>query len=311
MKILIIDSSYLMYKSYFAFRNKHLSVVKAGETINTSAVFGFTREIINLMIKFGYNFLICAWDSPPYIKKNKIPSYKERPKKDTPSLELERKLIKAILFSLKIPSLSSEGYEGEEVASSIINKLKKEYKTVDLYANDEDCFSLISNKTSLINTKKSALTKFNKKDLMKKYEVTPKQFIQFKALTGCRTDKVTGVKGVGPEKARWLINRFGTINNIKKNIGKIETENEKIAEKLKKSIKDGSLKESRYLTKINKPKKLIRFIPTENNDFKDILEYLEANTLITGSNYLSLKFIKINQKKQFKKIRRIVKWKKQ
>ncbi len=227
MKILVIDGNYLVYKSFFAFKNRHLTVEKDGIEITTSAIFGFVREIIKLTLEQKYNFIICAWDCPPYIKKIRVPSYKERPKKDIQSLSDEKIILIELLNDLKIPSIFSKGYEGEEVAASVIKKLEKYH--VDLYSNDEDCYALLSQRTHLVNTKKrhkkdrkTSFVAFTTRDLKEKYKVTPKEFIQFKALTGCKSDKVDGVVGIGPVTASALINEFKTVKNIKNNIEKIK-----------------------------------------------------------------------------------------
>ena len=307
MEIVVIDSSYLTYKSFYALKNKHLFVKKDGEKIITSAVFGFVREVINLTTKYKYNFIICAWDAPPYIKKTKVSSYKERPRTDTPELISEKEIIKAIMFDLNIPSIIAKGYEGEEVAASIIDRLND--NKIDLYTNDEDCYALISNRTSIVNSKDASLIRFKAENLNKKYKVTPEQFTHFKTLTGCKSDHISGVEGIGPVYASWLINKFGTISGIMENIDRIEKEKPKIAEKIIRSMKDRSIMVSKYLVKINRPKKLLQIIPSESLTYNEILEYLEANSFLRGSNLIALKFIKKNQRKLIKKIRKVVKWK--
>ena len=288
MKILLMDSSYLTYESYFAMKNRHLSVEKDNRTIITSSVFGFIKKIIRLTIEESFSFIICAWDSPPYIKKIIFPPYKERKKLDIPSMLEENTIIKALLFDLNIPCLFSTGYEGEEIISSIINRLPVD---TNIYSSDEDMYALLSDKVSMINTKEGKINKFTKKELQKKYNVTPKQFVTFKALTGCKSDKIQGVRGIGPEKASWLVNEFSTTKRMKKNIDIIETLKPDIAKKLKVAYNDKSLIISKYLTKICKPKKLINQTPQEKLNYQEILEYLETETLLSGSNLIALKFI--------------------
>jgi len=309
MKTLIIDSSYLAYKSFFAFKNKHLTVEKNGEIINTSSIFGFIREIIKLK-KLNYDFIICVFDTKPYLKKIKYESYKEGRKSSIPELGQEINIIKAILTDLKIPCLYAKGYEGEEVASALINILNNSNNTIDFYTNDEDCYALISNKTRLITTnKKLDIVYFGKDELKSKYNITPKQFVEFKILTGCRTDHVKGVTGIGPKNATILINKFNTVDNIINNLDEIRETNSKIAEKIEIAVKDNDIEKSKFLTRIDNPNKITRFALEHKIKYTDILEYIEAYSLIKGQNRLLLKNITNKQKNLFKAIRKEIKWK--
>uniref|UniRef100_A0A6M3KAP2 Putative exonuclease n=1 Tax=viral metagenome TaxID=1070528 RepID=A0A6M3KAP2_9ZZZZ len=316
MQTIIIDGSFLTYKSFFAFKNRHLSIEIDGNTITTSSVFGFLREIIRIAIGKNFPTIMVAWDKPPYLKKTEFPSYKERPKReDVPSMALEKELIIAILHDLCIPSICSNGYEGEDVINSIIKLIKKEYEKIYAYTNDEDCFALLSKNVFLINSKRDKETKRSefdittKKDLFNKYSVTPKEFRYFKALTGCRSDTVSGVNGIGPSGAKWLINTFGNLDKIKANLNNIKKQKPTIAKKLRKAYKDGSLETSIYLTRIQTPINLIRLFPETNLGFKKILEFIEAETLLEGSNLLTLRKLKESQTKVIGRIERKIKWK--
>lgn len=307
MRTLIIDSSFLVYKSHFAFSKNQLSVTKNDSKILTSAIFGFINEIINLYTKHGYDKIMSVWDSPPYIKKKIYPDYKKGRKSNIPDLNIERTLIKAILYSLGIPCIMSQGYEGEEVASSIMSKLKG--SPFDLYTNDEDCYALLDDDIRLINTvfdktkRMSDVKIFTDEDLLKKYNTTPKKFIQMKIIMGCKTDNVPGVDGLGPVKSSELINRFGSAKGVVENISTIEKEKPKIAEKLKEAIENNLFQISRKLTKIEKPEILFILKPEQENTLEDILEYLEAKTLLIGPKKLALQSIK---KKHAKNINQAV-----
>jgi DNA polymerase-1 len=303
-----------MYKSYFAFAQNHLSVIKDGEEINTSAVFGFVRELITLYNNYHYKEIICVWDSPPYLKKTIWPTYKERPKKDLPSFEHEKEIIKAILFDLGIPALYQKGYEGEEIAASIIDQLATDDDhKVDFYTNDEDCYALLNN-ANLINSiankklKRSELSTFTKDDLLKKYSLTPKQFSEAKVLMGCQSDNIQGIKGVGIKTASKLIQEFKTVRGVLRNFDRIEFKNEKLAAKIAQAIDDGSIQQSRFLTTINRPKKLLRYIPKTKVGYEQILAYLEAYTLISGANKLILARMKSLSEQRIKIFRRFIQW---
>lgn len=314
MKIAIIDSSFLIYKTYFAFKDKQLSIVKDGQTLITSPIFGFMRELIKLSSTHHYEFFITVWDKAPYIKANIYQGYKEKRKENnnTPILENERVLIKSILSDMNIPILSCSGYEGEEIAAAVISKLPNH--NLSFYTNDEDCYALLGKNISLINSvydkniKQFNLREFSEKDLMEKYGVTPKQFKQLKILTGCKSDNVPGIHGIGPVKASTLIKRFDTVNNILKNLNSIEKEKPKIANLISAALANGVLSLSKKLTKIEIPKIINCFVMENNLAYSQILSYIEAETLLGGNNKLVLKTIKSRQISNLKEINHKIKW---
>lgn len=309
MAISIIDSSYLSYKSYFAFASNHLSVVRDGEEIITSAIFGFVRELLSLT-DYGYQTIICVWDTPPYYKKDKIQTYKEKRKKDIPSLANEREMIKGILYNLNIPSLYAKTYEGEDVASYIINKMGHN-REIHFYTNDKDCYALLDNNVQLINTvfnrklKRSELTYFSIEDLEKEFGVTPKQFSEMKTIMGCASDNVQGVVGIGPKKASDLISHYKTVRNVYFNLDQLKP---KLAEKLINAKNDGSLNESKFLTTIVPPPKVELFVPKIKLSFEQILGYIEAYSLLKGANKLQLVKLRERNKSRIEELQRILKW---
>lgn len=318
MKVILFDSSYLVYRSYFAFNQNHLSVDIDGEKIITSAIFGFLRELIKVSSLFKYDFIITAWDSPPYLKKQKYAYYKENRKIKLPKFDNEREIIQEILAGLAVPCLYERGYEGEDIAKFIISKLEGD--NVDLYTNDEDTYALLNNNVKLLNVKfpkgkkykgmKPYYSFFGKEDLKEEYGITPKQFRKAKAISGCQSDHVPGVKGIGMMGAIDLIKRFKTIKEMVANVNIILKEKPKIGEKLTEAIKNGKLKESKFLTKILLPE-CIHSIERRDRklSYTTILEEIEARTLLTGNNRLILNSIMKRQQKIYDEIKERIGWK--
>ena len=298
-KILAIDSSYLMYKSHYAFNKNHLSVFIGDQELITSSIYGFLRELINLKLEHDYKYFVTCWDTPPYTKKNMFSDYKEG-RKSTVNINDQREILKQILISLKIKCCYENGYEGEEVVRYFIDKYKND--EVDVYTADEDCYALISGNNNIVNTSKNELTIFDEESLNDKYGVTSKQFVAFKAITGCGSDHIKGVNGIGPKGATKLASKYNNIQGVIKNSNNIN--DKKMKTKIGNSMKDGSLRKSIYLTKIRKPDKVLNF-KDNGAGYIDILEVLEFNSFLTGKNKMALKVIKKDQEKFEKERRRM------
>ena len=300
VKILIIDDSYLIYKSYFGFKGRHLKVERDGVEINTSAIFGFIREIIHMKVEEKYDYIISVEDTGPYWKKTIDEDYKKRPDKgmSIPSFNDEKELIRAILYDLGIPSYYAQGYEGEEIGKALMKKYKDQHK-IDFYTNDEDTYALIDDNVKLVKTDKGDIIKFGLEDLKEKYNVTPKQFVILKSLTGCKSDNVTSIIGVGNVTASKLVNEFGTVRNVINNLDKVS---KSLRTKIQEAIDNGNLKKSVKLTRMIAPKKLKKFKPEVKLGYKDILEFIDAQSFLNGSNKVVLMNIKKSQKKNKKRL---------
>ena len=59
-------------------------------------------------------------------------------------------------------------------------------------------------------------------DVVRKLGVRPKQVVDYKAIVGDKSDNIPGVPGVGEKTAISLLEKFGTLDNIYKNIDQVE-----------------------------------------------------------------------------------------
>jgi DNA polymerase-1 len=205
-KILIIDGNYLAYKSFFVMP-KELS---AGEK-PTGIIFGFFNQIFNVAKKFETNRFIICWDSKYNKRKQLLPTYKANRKK-----EMAEELIfeKEILFS-QINSLRREilvgfgfsnnlilpGYESDDIISVLAKKLLSDAIIVSA---DSDLYQLLDY-CPIYDTKKL----YTGRDLWEEHDVTPDKWADVKAIAGCHSDNVEGVKGVGKKTAiKFLYNKL-------------------------------------------------------------------------------------------------------
>ena len=93
---------------------------------------------------------------------------------------------------------------------------------VSLVSGDRDLLQIASDtiKIRIPKTKggKTEIEDYYAKDVEAAYQVTPLQFIELKALMGDSSDNIPGVPGIGPKTAISLIQRYGTVENLYKNL---------------------------------------------------------------------------------------------
>lgn len=118
--------------------------------------------------------------------------------------------IKLVLKFLKIKTYEKRGTEADDIIASLATQYLKENKSskVLIASSDSDFYQLLSKEISLIHFGKKGLnTLFTPSSLKNKYNITPKQYVLFKSLTGDSSDNIKGVPGIGPIRASKIINK--------------------------------------------------------------------------------------------------------
>ncbi|PID59566.1 MAG: DNA polymerase I [Ignavibacteriae bacterium] len=221
-KFVIIDALAIAYKAYFAFINRPLKNSK-GES--TSAVYGFTNQLIRLIESTKPDILAVAFDSKEKTFRHEIyKGYKasraEMPDDMVPQIQR----IKDVVEAFNIPLYVKPTYEADDIIGTAV-KIAEEKKLESFAVTpDKDYVQLITENVSLIKSGKASddliITDLEK--AKEDYKFEPKFMVDYLALVGDSSDDIPGVAGIGPKTAQPLITEFGTIENIYSNIDKIE-----------------------------------------------------------------------------------------
>lgn len=199
--LVIVDSNYIAYVNKFA-----LSSGLSYRGHRTEIIFGFLRDVIELADKFESNNMVFCWDSKHSLRRNIYPEYKinRRQEKNEDVMESDMiafeqfdRLRKEILPDLGFSNIFfQDGYESDDLIASIV--MDHSDRTNIVVSSDNDLLQLLDH-CSLYNiSKKSTMTKTI---FMREYGIKPIQWVDVKILSGCSTDHVEGIRGVGEKKA--------------------------------------------------------------------------------------------------------------
>ena len=202
---LIIDANALCHKA------KHSLGDLTHETMHVGVIFGFLSQILRYAKEFETNKFAFVWDSKKSHRLKLFPAYKEarRSKEKTPEeIEIDKaayeqfdRLYEEILPKLKVKNnFKFDGYEGDDLIASIIKCYPEEEFIIA--SGDEDLYQCLSDNVGMIKGKKL----YTKKDFIKEYNIDPAQWSEVKAIAGCDTDGVPGVRGVGEKTAIKYLN---------------------------------------------------------------------------------------------------------
>lgn len=227
---MLVDGSAIVHRAYHA-----MPPLNRADGTPTGAVQGFFSMILKIIAELSPKHIAIAFDRPaPNFRKELFKDYQsQRPAMDS-DLSPQFGIIQKILEAARIPTYSVDGLEADDVIGTISEKAKKTGHLVYILTGDRDMLQLVNNKTKVLAPFKgiSEMTLYDEAKVKEKYGVTPSQFVELKALMGDSSDNYSGVSGVGPKTATTLIKEYQSVENIYKNIDKIEAKNPKLGEKL-------------------------------------------------------------------------------
>jgi len=206
MKVIVLDGNALGHREKYSM--KGLSY----DDMETGVIFGFMNELLRLAKMFETNKFVIAWDSKNSIRKEMYSPYKHKRKErvKTPEDKLLDDLAYKQFTMLRkevLPNFGFKnvvvmnGYEGDDIIANIV--LNNNDMDMVIASNDEDMFQLLNHAPIYSLSKKKVYSKDN---FIKDYGIFPNKWARVKAIAGCSTDSVEGIKNVGEKTAIKYLN---------------------------------------------------------------------------------------------------------
>jgi DNA polymerase-1 len=221
-KIFLIDAYALIFRSYYAFiRNPRIN----SKGFNTSAIFGFTNTLQEIITKEKPTHIAVVFDPPgPTFRNEMYKEYKANREATPEDIKKSIPYIKSIIEAYKIPVIEVPGYEADDVIGSLANKLTSKDSEIFMMTPDKDFTQLVTDNIKIFKPSRSGsgseildVEKVNEKFGIK----NPLQVIDILALWGDSSDNVPGAPGIGEKISKNLIGRFGSVENLLENVNKL------------------------------------------------------------------------------------------
>lgn len=206
---IIVDSNALCWRSYYAMEGTNLTY----EGLETEVIYGFLMSIRFAASNFNCPNFIFTWDHMYNRRKELYPKYKANREiiNLTPSQKQSRDVTYkqiAILRDIIIPGLgftnnfSCKGWEADDIIASIV--LNNTLQKFIILSGDEDLYQLLSPHCVMSSDGRKFYTA---DDLRKEYGIEPVRWSKVKAISGCKSDNVEGIYGVGEKTAIKYLDR--------------------------------------------------------------------------------------------------------
>ena len=208
----LIDGSSFSYRSFFAIKD-----LTNSKGLPTGAVYGFLNTLKKIINQFSPQYLgICFDVSRKTFRQEKFKDYKASRPPIPDDLKLQMSWIKNIIKSLNIAIAELEGYEGDDLIATLARKAKDAGFRCIIFSPDKDILQLVEdNKIMVYNSNKDLL--LDEEAVFKALKIKPVNIPDLLALSGDSIDNIPGVKGIGPKGASYLIEHFGSVENLIKN----------------------------------------------------------------------------------------------
>jgi DNA polymerase-1 len=241
-KLYLIDGNSFLYRSYYAIQR--LSTSKG---FPTNAVFGFISMLKKLMEKEKPHYLGIVFDAKgPTIRHKAFKDYKAHRKPMPEDLVVQIPVIKKIIGAFNLPFFEQENYEADDVLGSLAHQASSQNVQSVIVTNDKDIYQLVDKSTIVYNPVKEIT--LDEKKVKEHFGVSPSQVADVLALWGDPSDNIPGVPGIGEKTSKALINQFGSLEKLLKNLDQIEKAG--LQEKIKQNL--DQLKLSQQLVTIEK-----------------------------------------------------------
>ena len=230
-RLILIDSNALIHRAYHALPPL---TTKTGEIVN--AVYGYTSVLLNVLAKFKPEYIVAAFDlKEPTFRHKEFKDYKATRVKAPDDLYAQIPRVKELVKAFNIPIAEKEGYEADDLLATFARKTEKLHPDVEVIVvtGDLDTLQLVNDQTKVFALRRgmSDSILYDEKAIFERYGLKPDQMNDYKGLRGDPSDNLPGVKGVGEKTAAELLQKYGTLENIYKNLPEIK---EGIRKKLEK-----------------------------------------------------------------------------
>lgn len=217
-KLLIIDSNSLINRAFYGVR-----FLSSHDGTPTNAIYGFFMTLMKLYDEYKPDYICASFDlKAPTFRHKMYKEYKAQRKPMPEGLKAQIPIAKDILKAMGICILEKEGFEADDIIGTVSAICEKEGVECLIATGDKDDLQLASEQTKILLT----VTKGGNTEtdccgsdaVFERYGVTPKEFIDVKALMGDSSDNIPGVHGIGEKTATEIIAKAHSIENLYGNI---------------------------------------------------------------------------------------------
>ena len=221
-KIVLIDGHSILNRAFYG-----LPDLTNSEGLHTNAVYGFLNIMFKILEEEAPEYLTVAFDvHAPTFRHEMYEDYKGTRKPMAEELRQQVPVIKEVLTSMGIKIIEQAGLEADDLLGTISKRCEQEGMEVSVISGDRDLLQLATEhvKIRIPKTKqgRTEVEDYYAADVKERYQVTPSEFIDLKALMGDASDNIPGVPSIGEKTATKIIIEYHSIENAYEHVEEIK-----------------------------------------------------------------------------------------
>ena len=221
-KIVLIDGHSILNRAFYG-----LPDLTNVEGLHTNAIYGFLTIMFKLLEEEKPEYLTVAFDvHAPTFRHKMYAEYKGTRKPMADELRQQVPVIKEVLHAMGVKTIECAGLEADDLIGTLSNRCENEGMEVTVISGDRDLLQLATEhvKIRIPKTKqgKTEIEDYYAKDVEERYQVTPKEFIDLKALMGDTADNIPGVPSIGEKTATKIITQYHSIEEAHEHVDELK-----------------------------------------------------------------------------------------
>ena len=218
---LLIDGHSQAFRAFFGVKTP--LVTSRGEP--TTAVFGFFRKLFSVLREYRPDGVAVAFDKGDTFRHEEFVEYKATRDAMPDEMRPQMDRIEQVLEALKIPILTLENFEADDILGGLARQAAGEGHDVLILSGDRDMFQLVADRVKVLYTSggpSPTTLPFGVAEVAERYGgLDPDQFLEMKALVGDSSDNIPGVPGVGEKTAIRYLKKYGSLDELYAHIDEI------------------------------------------------------------------------------------------
>jgi len=218
---LLIDGHSQAFRAFFGVKTP--LVTSRGEP--TTAVFGFFRKLFSVLREYRPDGVAVAFDKGDTFRHEEFVEYKATRDAMPDEMRPQMDRIEQVLEALKIPILTLENFEADDILGGLARQAAGEGHDVLILSGDRDMFQLVADRVKVLYTSggpSPTTLPFGVAEVAERYGgLDPDQFLEMKALVGDSSDNIPGVPGVGEKTAIRYLKNYGSLDELYAHIDEI------------------------------------------------------------------------------------------
>lgn len=221
-KIVLIDGHSILNRAFYGVPD-----LTNSEGLHTNAIYGFLNIMFKILEEEQPEYLTVAFDvHAPTFRHEMYPEYKGTRKPMLDELRQQVPVIKEVLQAMGVKIIEQAGLEADDLLGTISKRCENMGMDVSVISGDRDLLQLATEKVKIRIPKtkqgKTEVEDYYAEDVKTRYEVTPKEFIDLKALMGDTSDNIPGVPSIGEKTATKIIVEYGSIENAYAHVSELK-----------------------------------------------------------------------------------------